>query len=314
VGIVKARYRSGTGFSAPDVTDVLPKLHVEARKLGADAVIITTVSDHPLGGPNIGYITHPVLEVIAVAIHYTVLPSGGARGPAPSTELAPVEPGGPSLSGSKPTQLTLEGTGSGFAVDRSGHILTNAHVVESCNELRVRASGGVLTTRAVATDSANDLALIGPTSGAADVASFRDGPTLRQGDLVVAVGFPLPQLLASGANVTTGTLSALAGLGDDARYLQVTAPIQPGNSGGPLLDQSGNVVGVVVASLSALKIAKVYGRLPQNVNFAINASVARTFLDANAIRYDAAPSVAKLETADIGERARRFTVLIECWR
>jgi len=94
----------------------------------------------------------------------------------------------------------------------------------------------------------------------------------------------------------------------------VTAPIQPGNSGGPLLDQSGNVVGVVVASLSALKIAKVYGRLPQNVNFAINASVARTFLDANAIRYDAAPSVAKLETADIGERARRFTVLIECWR
>src|SRR5439155_21695916 len=99
------------------------------------------------------------------------------------------------------------------------------------------------------------------------------GRAVRQGDGIVAVGFPLRGLLASGPNVTTGTISALAGLGDDSRYLQITAPVQPGSSGGPLLDQSGNVVGVVVGKLDALRVAQAIGDIPQNVNFAINAAV-----------------------------------------
>ena len=100
---------------------------------------------------------------------------------------------------------------------------------------------------------------------------------------VVAVGFPLPGLLASEANVTTGIVSALAGIGDDTRFLQMTVPVQPGNSGGPLLDLEGRVVGVVVGKLDAVKVASVTGDIPQNVNFAIKAGVLRSFLDASAV-------------------------------
>jgi hypothetical protein len=169
----------------------------------------------------------------------------------------------------------------------------------------------------MASDPKNDLALLSLSSRLArpaGVATLREGRGIRQGDGVLAIGFPLRGLLASGVNLTTGTISALAGLRDDTRYLQITAPIQPGNSGGPLLDQSGNVIGIIVAKLDAVKIAEATGDIPQNVNFAINATMARPFLDANGVEYETAPSTRKLEAADIGERAKKFTVLVECWK
>jgi hypothetical protein len=113
--------------------------------------------------------------------------------------------------------------------------------------------------------------------------------------------------------VTTGTVSALAGIGNDARFLQMTAPVQPGNSGGPLLDQSGLVVGVVESKLNALKMALVTGDITQNVNFALNIAVSKTFLEAHDIRYETATPVKRLEAADIGEQAKRFTLLLQCY-
>jgi len=131
---------------------------------------------------------------------------------------------------------------------------------------------------------------------------------------VVAVGFPLHGLLASSANVATGTVSALAGIGDDIRYLQISAPVQPGNSGGPLLDMSGNVVGVVVAKLDALRVAEATGDIPQNVNFAIKDAVARSFLEAKGVEYETAASERELGAAEVGARAAAFMVLVECWK
>jgi hypothetical protein len=89
--------------------------------------------------------------------------------------------------------------------------------------------------------------------------------------------------------------------------------VQPGNSGGPLFDHSGHVVGVVVAKLDALLVAETTGDIPQNVNFALHASVARTFLEANGITYERAASTTVRPPADIGEQATRFTVVVECW-
>ena len=162
----------------------------------------------------------------------------------------------------------------------------------------------------VARDQENDLALLAaPVSLPA--ADFRGDPAIRAGDSVVAVGFPLHGLLASEANVTTGTVSALAGIGDDDRFLQMTVPVQPGNSGGPLLDLQGRVVGVVVAKLDAVRVASVTGDIPQNVNFAIKADVVQNFLRASGVAR-AVPTVEdaygeepqELSPAEIGAQPR----------
>ena len=172
----------------------------------------------------------------------------------------------------------LDSTGTGFAVGEDGQIVTNQHVVADCAEVRVRPPGQeALACAVVAQDPRNDLALLrAPVRLPA--AAYLDDRGVRPGDSVVAVGFPLPGLLASEASVTTGTVSALAGIGNDARLFQVTVPVQPGNSGGPLLDLHGRVVGIVVGKLDALEVASVTGDIPQNVNFAIKAGVARSFL------------------------------------
>jgi hypothetical protein len=148
----------------------------------------------------------------------------------------------------------------------------------------------------------------------AKIAALRTGAEIRPGDGVVAVGFPLTGILAEDANVTIGGVSALAGFRNDQRYLQISAPVQPGNSGGPLLDMSGNVIGIVSAKLDAARIAAATGDIPQNVNFAIKISVLRQFLDANHVPYRGAASTAHLEAADVGEQARAFTALVECWK
>ena len=211
-------------------------------------------------------------------------------------------------SGSQPAA-----SGTGFVVSRKGHVLTNNHVIEGCKSIHTTNEGRKQPLTVVATDSENDLALLKLPAPSPNIARFREGRTIRAGDGVVAVGFPLHGLLAAEANVTTGTVSALAGLGNDTRFLQITAPIQPGNSGGPLFDQSGNVVGVIVSTLNALNMAKATGSLPQNVNFAINGAVAKSFLDANSVEYEVASSGKRLETSDVGVQAKKFTLLLECF-
>lgn len=182
----------------------------------------------------------------------------------------------------------------------AGHILTNEHVVRGCAELRVPPAGVVAVA---ALDEAADLALLaGPAGGA--VAAFRQGRGIRAGAGVVVVGYPLRGVLASGANVTAGIVSALAGPGDDRRLIQITAPVQPGNSGGPVLDSSGNAVGVVVSKLDAIAMAQATGDIPQNVNFAVGAGAARAFLDAEGVAYETAPSE-KAAPAGRGGRGRQ---------
>jgi S1-C subfamily serine protease len=141
---------------------------------------------------------------------------------------------------------------------------------------------------------------------------LRQGRGVRLADSVVVAGFPLTGLLSSGLNVTTGAVSALAGPGDDRRLIQITAPVQPGNSGGPLLDSSGNVVGVVVSKLDALEVASITGDIPQNVNFAIALGTLQAFLDSNSIDYQTRASSSPKSNADVAEMARAATVQIEC--
>ena len=136
--------------------------------------------------------------------------------------------------------------------------------------------------------------------------------TVSIGEKAVAYGFPLRGALSTGGNFTIGNVSALTGLGDDTRYIQISTPVQPGNSGGPLLDSRGNLIGVVSAKLNAIKVAKATGDLPENVNFAVRAQVAKVFLSANNLMPATVRSDAVKSDTDLASIARNVSVHIEC--
>jgi S1-C subfamily serine protease len=208
---------------------------------------------------------------------------------------------------------TVEVSGSGFVVSPTGHIVTNQHVIGGCvGDIRGNAPGGSpMNLRVVSTDEINDLALLQAPITFTDTAKIR-GTAIRSGEAVIAIGFPFHGLLTSDVTVTTGIISSLSGILNDTRHLQISAPVQPGNSGGPLLDMSGNVVGVVAAKLNAIKFAKVSGDLPENVNFAIKTGAMRDFLDNSVIPYTIADAGAELKTAEIAEKARNYVILVSC--
>jgi len=205
-------------------------------------------------------------------------------------------------------------SGTGFFVSQNGHIVTNNHVIDGCvGDIRGNLSGeSQLTLRVVSTDQINDLALLqAPTNSLKAVASIRDR-SIRSGDAVVAIGYPYHGLLTSDFTVTTGIVSSLSGLLNDTRHLQISAAVQPGNSGGPLLDSKGQVVGVVSAKIDAIKIANATGNIPENINFAIKPGALRDFLDNSAVAYQTSDNKTDLGTADIAKNARDFTLLISC--
>ena len=206
----------------------------------------------------------------------------------------------------KPTASQPDSTGNGFRVAR-GAIVTNHHVINGCGRLSV--NGVVAQVRG--SDARSDLALLSSiVPGSSTNLRARRAAV---GEAVAVAGYPLRGLL-SGFNMTTGNLSSLSGIGGDTRLLQITAPVQPGNSGGPMLDSAGNLMGVVVSKLDAIKAAKIIGDIPQNVNFAINVNVLRSFLDAYSVEYETAISDKILATTSIADKAMGFTVLVECWK
>jgi S1-C subfamily serine protease len=203
--------------------------------------------------------------------------------------------------------------GTGFLISSSGHIVTNNHVINECvgdiHGNRVGESPTAL--RVVSTDETNDLALLQATGNFKDAVSIR-ATAIHSGDPVVVIGFPFHGYLTSDFTVTTGIVSSLAGLFNDTRFLQISAPVQPGNSGGPLLDTTGTLVGVVAEKLNAIRMAKATGTIPENISFAVKTGALRDFLDNNVINYQTSNTVSELKTADIASAARSYTMLITC--
>ena len=223
-------------------------------------------------------------------------------------------PTGPSRV--RPPRQTEILTGTGVIVTAEGHALTNAHVVENCQQIWARTSEGSKASAGILAKSpADDLAVLKIKSSVRIPAVLRVAPSLRMGEPIIVYGFPMSGLLNSSGNATTGDISALAGIQNRASWLQISAPVQPGNSGGPLLDMYANVVGIVVAKLDALRIASSMDDIPQNVNFAIKASVAQNFLDAHNIRYSLGETTWRtLSVPDVVERAKAFSIEVTCQR
>jgi S1-C subfamily serine protease len=249
------------------------------------------------GVANAGDFTVPIVKPVA-----------SAKPDLPKAAAAPAT----TASVSKPAKLT-DVTGTGFVVSTSGHVVTNHHVIDGCvGDIQGKLAGGTATTlRTVSVDEANDLALLQTSTPVGESASIR-GIAVRSGDAVIAIGYPFHGLLTSDFTVTTGIVSSLSGLLNDTRRLQISAPVQPGNSGGPLLDSSGYVIGVVTSKLNGLKFAKLTGDLPENINFAIKTGALRDFLDNSVVPYKVAERGNELKTTDVASSARGYTMLISC--
>lgn len=242
----------------------------------------------------------------------------------------------PHIAGSRPESKDQPApepsSGSGFFVSRLGHIVTNAHVVDGCGKVIVLDhAGGQAAAEIVDSDSHNDLALLRLStenagtnkddsaerkSGLRVVPVSGDGvlrgDDVSLGERVVVAGFPFGDVFSSTIKVTGGLVSATRGLANNTSQFQLDAAVQPGNSGGPIYDESGNIVGVVVSQLSKVKVAKATGALPENVNFGIKASTVSRFLAASGLTTRASRRSETLSTKDIARIGERQTVMVLC--
>lgn len=232
-----------------------------------------------------------------------------ARNWTPQTSVGPLAKHAASKE-TAPTAAQTQVRGTAFWIGRDGTAITNAHVVPSCKALTV---GGV-PAKVVAADKTNDLAILKRGGeGAVETLPVRStDPVL--GEEVSVFGFALSEVLAPSGNFTKGTVTATSGLQNNAAHFQHSAAVQPGMSGGPMLDEKGRVIGVVVGKLNAVKVAQVTGDLSQNVNFGIKASTVLAFLRANGVEPEAPSrfSLLPVSSSDLAARAKQASVHVEC--
>lgn len=164
-------------------------------------------------------------------------------------------------------------SGTGFVINSDGYFLTCAHVVEDGRIIMVHLGAKTYPAKLICVDVGNDIALLKlDGTNFHPLAFARDIP--QMGDKVFTLGFPNPDFQGAAAKYTEGVISSLSGIMDDVRTMQITVPVQGGNSGGPLVDANGNVLGLVVAQLNAATIFEYTGDIPQNVNFAVKMNYA----------------------------------------
>lgn len=203
----------------------------------------------------------------------------------------------------------LVSTGSGFVVNAAGEVVTNHHVIEGCAVVEVDGRAAAV----LAAWPEADLAVLAPRplDGARPHVRLGAGAARLNADVTVA-GYPLVHLLG-GLNITRGSVTGLNAMWGESGAMQISAPIQAGNSGGPVFDRAGAVVGVVVATLDPRAVDPDLGLIPQNVNFAVKAEWLTSFLAAHGIAFATAEAAGPaLPPEDLADRAAAVTVLVTC--
>ena len=202
-------------------------------------------------------------------------------------------------------------TGTAFSVAPQ-LLVTNHHVISGCSTLSVITPEGRRAASVVSAEASIDLALLRVFGMRGAIANLRTPRSVALGETISVFGFPLTGTLSSSGNFTGGLVSSLQGLRNAAGEIQITAPVQPGNSGGPVMDASGLVIGVVQSKLDAVRAAALTGDMPQNVNFAVALDVLADFLEMNQVPFRSSPRGASLDTAQVARMAQQFTYRVEC--
>jgi S1-C subfamily serine protease len=212
---------------------------------------------------------------------------------------------------SDPNKIVSASSGTGFAVSSNGHVITNHHVIEGCQKVRIHHKGKSIPATVVTFDPRNDLALLKGDFRPSTVFSLSNAsPELLQ-DVYVA-GFPFGRKVSTSVKVTKGIISSLTGIGNNFSNIQIDAALQSGNSGGPILDEKGNVVGVAVARLDKMYALKNYGSLPENTNFGIKTNVVRSILESSNVSLPS-PNRKSISKTKLGKMISDATYYLSCW-
>ena len=210
-----------------------------------------------------------------------------------------------------PNKVVSASSGSGFAVSSNGHVITNHHVIDGCQNVKIHHNGKSFSATVVTYDPQNDLALLKGDFRPSTVLSLStNSPELLQ-DVYVA-GYPFGRNVSTGVKVTKGIISSLTGIGNNFSNIQIDAALQPGNSGGPIIDDKGNVVGVAVARLDKIKTLEEFGSLPENTNFGIKTSVVRSILESKNIS-SLKSNRASISKTALGKLISDGTYYLSCW-
>ncbi len=215
-------------------------------------------------------------------------------------------PGQPPVS--KP-RGSAKGSGSGAVISPSGHIATAAHVIKGCSYIEVVTPTGTFPATVLNCDDLNDVALLKVDQAFATYIPVGRSSEVRLGQSVATIGFPNIGIQGHSPKVTQGMISGENGIQNDIRLWQISVPIQPGNSGGPLLDDKGRMVGVVVATLS-LRAVQITGSVPQNVNYAIKGAYLEPLLNFNKLAISEESSAPTASFQDMVAAAQKASVLI----
>ena len=235
-----------------------------------------------------------------------------------STIVKPKEP-----KSKKPRGIS---SGTGFFISKMGHVMTNAHVVQNCNKVTIGDNANKqVPAEIINTDRSNDLALLKLSTlemasveskslvqklGIVVVPLASEGllrsEDVRLGEKVLVAGYPFGDAFSNTIKVTTGVVSATRGPGDDSGEFQLDAAVQPGNSGGPIYDRSGNIVGIVVARLNKQMFKS------ENVNFGIKASSVRQFLKSSGFPSKKSDRTEEKSNEQLSEIAKNQALMVMC--
>ena len=199
--------------------------------------------------------------------------------------------------------IVAAASGTGFFVSDKGLIVTNHHVIDQCEITKVNFKGEEIEAKTLAIDKTNDLAIIKAEINPDKFYSVSNEDVTLLQDIIVA-GFPLGKKVSAAIKTHKGSVTALAGYGDNYSNFQTDATINQGNSGGPIIDQKGNIVGIAVALMSA--------DAGQNIFFAVKSSTLKTFASSNGINFTK-PSNTEKTNAELGKLITEGTVFLECW-
>ena len=166
-------------------------------------------------------------------------------------------------------------SGTGFFVSKDGLILTSNHIVKDATDIFVTThSGDRLKAVIVSHSKAMDAALLKIPYTPESFLELASTKNISIGDAVYTIGYPSTEILGHEAKYSEGVVNALSGAQGDATFFQISAPVQPGNSGGPLINRNGRVIGIITATAAIPAFVKNTGTLPQNVNWAVKSDFA----------------------------------------